>query len=151
MHRRIGQLLQEIVPLSAHDVEDILQEQKSTRQRFGDVALSLGLVRPEHVWKAWIRQIESETTEVDLDQVGVDAQVVNLLPRPVVCQYRLLPIRNSGEEVLIACENLPDEHTHRFIQQLLPQRVLFIRARPGQVDQAIHRYHPPTRYRTEAA
>ncbi|GIW76018.1 MAG: hypothetical protein KatS3mg104_1081 [Phycisphaerae bacterium] len=151
MHRRIGQWLQEIVPLSTHDVEDILQEQKSTRQRFGDVALSLGLVRPEHVWKAWIRQIESETTEVDLQEVGIDAQVVNLLPRQVVHQHRVLPIRTSGEEVVIACETIPTEQTQRLIRQFLPQRAVFIRARSGQLDQAIHRYHPPTRYRTEAA
>ena len=48
---RIGELLRKMVPLSRHDIEEILQEQTSTRRRFGDIALAWGLVKPEHVWE----------------------------------------------------------------------------------------------------
>src|SRR5439155_6477219 len=53
---RIGELLSRMVPLSGHDVEEILQEQSATRRRFGEIALAWGLCKPEHVWDAWGQQ-----------------------------------------------------------------------------------------------
>lgn len=151
MHRKIGQLLSEIVPLSMHDVEDILQEQKSTRQRFGDAALSLGMVAPEHVWRAWISQLEADGVEIDLDEVGVDSQVVCDLPRNIARKYHALPVRGSGSELLIACEHRIDDAARKQIQKHLHRHAVFILARSGQVDRAINQYHPPTPRRTEAA
>src|SRR5687768_5822111 len=54
---RIGELLSGIVPLSNHDVEEILQEQSGTHRKFGEIALAWGLSQPEHVWNAWCRQL----------------------------------------------------------------------------------------------
>lgn len=151
MHRKIGQLLSEIVPLSMHDVEDILQEQKSTRQRFGDAALSLGMVMPEHVWRAWISQIEADGDQVDLDEVGVDSQAVDELPSHVAKKHLVLPIRAAGNELLIACEHALDDADRKHVQKHLHRHAVFILARSGQVEDAISHYHRPTPRRTEAA
>ena len=37
---RFGELLSRLVPLSGHDIEEILQEQSANRRKFGDIALS---------------------------------------------------------------------------------------------------------------
>ena len=37
---RMGELLSRMVPLSGHDVEEILEEQNSNRRKFGEIALS---------------------------------------------------------------------------------------------------------------
>jgi hypothetical protein len=135
MHRKIGQLLSEIVPLSTHDLEDILQEQKTTRQRFGDAALSLGMVQPEHVWQAWVRQIESECTEIDLDELGVDTQTIDRLPGSIENQYRVIPVRQTEGRMVIACAASLDEISKQQIQNRLPKHeVIFVLARPGQVE-----------------
>ncbi|HEY0009115.1 MAG TPA: hypothetical protein VGB55_10365, partial [Tepidisphaeraceae bacterium] len=61
---RIGQILSRSVPLTEHDLEEILQEQKVTRQRFGDAALALGMVQPKHVWDAWMQQLHTADTTI---------------------------------------------------------------------------------------
>ena len=38
--QKFGELLSRMVPLSGHDVEEILSEQNSNRRKFGDIALA---------------------------------------------------------------------------------------------------------------
>jgi len=45
----MGELLSSIGQLSSHDIDEILAEQRQTRQRFGAIAVSLGFCQPEHV------------------------------------------------------------------------------------------------------
>jgi kynurenine formamidase len=143
MHRKIGQLLEQIVPLTPHDIEDILQEQKATRQRFGDAALALGFVQPQHVWKAWIKQVESECVEVDLDAIGIDTQSLDHLPSGVARQFRVVPVRTSDNELVVACARSLDDVTKSQIQAHVRKHVHFVLTRSGQVEQALTQYYPP--------
>ena len=151
MQRRIGQLLSRIVPLTDHDVEDILQEQKATRQRFGDAALALGMVQPEHVWKAWIQQLQSTCVEIDLDQLGIDTQALHHVPRSVIEQFRVLPIRVSGQELVVACARALDDVSRQKLQKQVAERLVFVLARPGQVESEIARHFPHPTQKNEAA
>src|SRR2546423_848682 len=54
---RFGEILGRLVNLSGHDVNEILEEQNATHQRFGEIALSWGLCAPEDVWQAWCDQL----------------------------------------------------------------------------------------------
>ncbi len=63
---RFGEHLSRLVNLSRHDVDEILEEQSSTRHRFGEIALSWGLCTPENVWQAWCDQLLSQVQKVDL-------------------------------------------------------------------------------------
>ena len=73
---RFGELLGRMVELTGHDVEEILNEQEVTHRRFGEIAMSWGLCRPEHVWHAWASQVSEEGTRIDLDDFGVDSQAL---------------------------------------------------------------------------
>src|SRR5438067_12476710 len=111
---RFGELLSRMVPLSGHDVEEILQEQNSNRKRFGEIALAWGLCRPEHVWDAWCQQTADGREVVDLEQIGVDAQAAALLPADTARQLHAIPIRMAGDAVLIATS---DDQPERFADQ----------------------------------
>ncbi len=151
MHHKIGQLLSQIVPLSDHDVEDILQEQKSTRQRFGDAAMALGMVQPEHIWKAWIRQLEEGDAEIDLDQTGVDTQALHHVPATVVRHLRLIPVRVSDHEIVLASDRRLDDITRQQVQKQIAERAIFVLASPTQVERAIARHYPSKSRKSEAA
>ncbi len=59
---RFGELLSRFVNLSAHDVSEILEDQSSSRRRFGEIALAFGLCQPQHVWKAWWCRLSARRT-----------------------------------------------------------------------------------------
>ena len=140
---RIGELLSEMVSLSGHDVEEILNEQHSTRKRFGEIALSWGLCQPEHVWSAWCRQVRdgADVEQGDLDRDGIDAQAVELLDADAARVFRVIPIRTDGREVVVASDAPLGERTKAVLQKLLKRHVKFVIAAKKQIDVAIDVYY----------
>ena len=139
---RIGDLLRKMVPLSGHDVEEILHEQSSTHRRFGEIALAWGLCRPEHLWDAWCQQTADGEEIVDLDKIGVDAQAAAMLPAEVARQHQVIPLRIATDSVLLATANGAAEHADE-LGALLHRRVTFVHAESKQVARMLDQYYPP--------
>ena len=144
MHARFGEHLGRLVELSPHDVHEILAEQHGTRRRFGEIALSWGLCRPEHVWRAWAEQAIEDGQPVDLDAVGVDAQAVSHLPGDVAAAHGVIPIRTFADQIVIACATRPTEDATRAIAAAVRGKTpRFVRADPAQVRELIDAYYQP--------
>lgn len=139
---RIGQILCKNVPLSDHDIEEICQEQKSTRTRFGDAALALGVVRPEHVWQAWIEQIQGEDVEIDLDSLGVDTQAIAYLPGDVAREFGVVPVRVHQNEIVLACARRLEQQTLLQVQAQCDKNIVVARARGASIEREIARHYP---------
>jgi hypothetical protein len=103
MNTRMGELLARLGQLSPHDIDEILAEQRHTRQRFGAIAVSLGFCQPEHVWTAWCSQLGTGRIDpVDLDEIGIDAQAVEFLPRELALGLRAMPVRVFEGQLIVA-------------------------------------------------
>lgn len=139
---RIGELLSQMVPLSGHDVEEILEEQSSSRRRFGEIALSWGLCRPEHVWDAWCRQDGDGTETVDLERIGIDAQAAGLLPGEVARKLGVIPIRLAHDAALVATSDTAPESACEPLARFLHRRIKFVRAEREQLMRMIEAYYP---------
>jgi hypothetical protein len=138
---RFGELLSRLVPLSGHDVEEILQEQTTNRRKFGDIALSWGLCKPEHLWDAWVQQSSPDSEVVDLDKVGVDAQAAALLPADAASRLNVIPVRAASDIVLVAtCDAAPD-HMNDALAELLHRRIKFVRVEAEQLQRMMERYY----------
>jgi hypothetical protein len=140
---RIGELLSRIVPLSGHDVEEILEEQSSNRRRFGEIALSWGLCRPEHVWDAWCQQSSQEGETLDLERIGVDTRAASLLPAEVARRYEAIPVRVTGDMALVAMSHNPTDAESHALSVALHRKLKFARADHDQMLAMIERYYPP--------
>lgn len=143
---RFGELLSRLVPLSGHDVEEILQEQTANRRKFGDIALSWGLCKPEHIWDAWAQQSAHHDGEgheiVDLEKVGIDAQAAALLPPELARRLNVIPVRMASDIVLVATANPAPDRAAEAFTHLLHRHVKFVQAEPEQLRQMIDRYYP---------
>jgi hypothetical protein len=139
--QRIGQILSHVVPLSAHDVEEIVQEQRVTRLRFGDAALALGLVRPEHIWRAWLAQIQHTPTEVDLDQIGIDTQAIHYLAAATARQFGVVPVRAFDNLLVIAANTTPQPEVIDQIQRTAAKHVIIVYASKLQIDQQLQHHY----------
>jgi hypothetical protein len=142
--KRIGELLAQIVGLSPHDVEEILHEQSATRKPFGDIALAMGLCRPEHVWKAWCGQLlDSQPRRIDLKTFGVDTQAISLISAQTAQAMNLIPVRVLGEVLIVAIDSVEaiDPHASKLTAQTGKQ-VRFVLADRRQIRRAIARHYP---------
>lgn len=139
--RRIGEILEQIVPLSGHDIEEILQEKRMKKCRFGEAAMSLGLAQPEHVLTAWTSQLNHEIHHIDLDHLGIDMQAVSLLPLAAAKKFGSIPIRASEGEIVVATSELCFEEASVGIPSILNRSVKFVLADQDQIQRAIARYY----------
>lgn len=138
--QRIGQVLQTMVSISDHDVEEILQEQHMTRQKFGEIALAWGLCQPSDVWHAWHTQLGGETPMVDLNVMGIDAQAVACVPMEIAVQNNMMPLRLDEDRLVVAIPlnaGLPDGDLVR----RLAKDVRFVRADAEQILAAIRAHY----------
>lgn len=99
---RIGDFLQQLGQLSSHDIDEILSEQRISRQRFGEIAVSLGFCQPEHIWAAWWSQLGGNIDMIDLEKVGIDTQAVDCLPRELAIGLRAMPVRVWENQLVVA-------------------------------------------------
>jgi hypothetical protein len=140
--RRIGELLSRIIPLSQHDVEEILHEQAASNRKFGDIAMAMGLCKPEHILEAWLSQLEKQTQRVCIDSLGVDTQAVAQFPAELARSVRALPIRILGDELLIAVAHIPDAATLTDIESRIGKRLRLVLADIDPLNLAIDRFYP---------
>ena len=140
--KRIGEILSSLVPLSGHDVEEILSEQSSTRRRFGDIALSMGLCRPEHIWKATTAQLDAGPRHVDLDAFGIDAQALEHLPAKTARALGVIPLRVAGETLVVAAHGDSLTVAGDVLPVILSHSIKFVIADREQVESALATYYP---------
>ena len=141
---RIGELLSRIVPLSAHDVEEILQEQSGTHRRFGEIALAWGLCQPEHVWNAWCRQLAQGVERVDLHKIGIDSQAVALVSAEIARQCNVLPVRVAEDVIVMATSEADTAELETELAGRVEHQIMFVRADATQLREMIDIYYPLT-------
>jgi type IV pilus assembly protein PilB len=140
--QRIGELLKRLVPLSTHDVDEILNEQRASQRRFGETAISMGLCRPEDVWRAWCGQSSDQIERVDLDDVGIDAQATPLISRDVAMRFGVIPLRVSGGALVVATSDLCFEEASVGLPPLVNLKLKFVLAPQEQIHRALGMYYP---------
>ncbi len=141
--KRIGEILSGLVPLSGHDIEEILSEQSATRQRFGDIALAMGLCRPEHIWKACSTQLDSGPRRIDLGALGIDSGAVEHVSAEIARRYCAVPVRVMADQLVVAVEESSLEGAAAALQGHA-LKVNFVLADREQIEQAIATYYPAT-------
>ncbi len=151
MSERIGQLLSKLSTLSPHDVEEILEEQKTSHHLFGDTAIALGMVTPEQVWRAWSHQLRSTNETVNLDLIGIDTQSFGLIPFHLIRELNIIPVRVIDDQLIVASEGQLTWESIETLSNESRRQVIIAYTQPGQVTAAITRYFSNPSLYTEAA
>lgn len=143
--QKIGELLRRHVPLTVHDIDEILHEQSHTQRRFGDVAMSLGLCTPQDVWRAWCEQVRDSIEHVDLDHLGIDAQAVTVFPAELAHHCTAVPVRCTETHLVVATTDDAFDLAVAEVPQALHRRIRFVIAPESQVRAALAKYYTSRR------
>jgi type IV pilus assembly protein PilB len=141
---RMGQLLEQMGKLSGHDIDEILQEQLSggPKRPFGEIALTMGLCEPQHIWHAWVNQLSEQMEKVNLQTLGVDAQAVALMPRELAMRFCAVPVRIVDGQLIIAVSDPAHAAVFEALRETLHAHPHFVLADAEQIRQMITRYYP---------
>lgn len=119
MSVRIGEVMIQRGLLTAEQVSRILEEQSSRHRPFGELAERMFGVDPADVEQAWVEQYASITRKVNVLREATDERAMKLVDRRQAWQFRVLPLRFDGPELMVAttAENLT--RALRFVSRCL--------------------------------
>ena len=138
---RFGEVLSRFVPISRHDVYEILEEQSATRRKFGQIALNWQLCEPQHVWQAWASQLLGRTPRVDLARFGVDSQAAADLPGWVAVALGVVPVRTMDQMLVVAASEKSLPRAAELLTAHTKKPLSFVIADADQVQAAVQRYY----------
>lgn len=99
-HRKIGEILIEMGALAPAEVRLVVEHQRESRLRFGETAISRGLLSDVVVAQALAQQFGLEYA--DLDSVIPDPELIESLPADLPMRYNFIPLQKTEEGLVIA-------------------------------------------------
>ena len=99
-HRKIGEILVEMGALAPAEVRLVVDQQRESGQRFGETAISRGVLSDDVVAQALAQQFGLEYA--DLDTVVADPALGESLPPDLFIRYNFIPLQKTEDGLVIA-------------------------------------------------
>ncbi len=139
---RIGELMVKRGLLTEDQVGAILREQRERGGAFGDIAERIYDLDPNDVEMVWAEQYAAITRAVNAEDEKVDPGAIATVNRRQAWQFRVLPLRFDGDE-LVMCTT-PEHLTRalRFVYRGLQRPSYFVLADAESLGRALARHYP---------
>jgi len=128
--------------LSSIDIDEILEQQAVSRQRFGEIAVSWGLCEPVDLCEAWCVQFSEGVEESDLTPGDVDARLILSLPARLARQLHIVPLISIADQMVVASAQPVDGDQWLAILEATGMDVRFVLAQPEAIAAALDLYYP---------
>lgn len=139
---RIGDLLVRRGLLKVEQVLRALDVQKKNGEPFGVICERLFDISPESIEEVWATQYISITRKIDPRIESIDPAALELVSRRQAWQFRLLPIRWDGDELMVATTGAHLRRALRFTTRFLGVPVYFVIADPRALGESLCKHYP---------
>jgi MSHA biogenesis protein MshE len=127
---RIGDLLEQAGIISSEQLQQALQEQKSTGKKLGQVFIDWGVVTEDRLLHLLADQLDIDY--VDLSQYRIDAETAKRLPEAQARRFRAIPLKQKSDDLIQV--GLADPTDVTVVDRL--QQVLGTEVEPAVVSEA---------------
>lgn len=139
---RIGEVLMKRGVLNASQVRAILERQQERHRPFGEIAESMYGVDPTDVEQAWMEQYASITRHVDLGSEHVEPEALKHIDRRQAWQFRVMPVRFDGSELMVATTSDNLCRALRFVTRCLTTPCYLVLTETRSLADALERHFP---------
>lgn len=141
MELRLGELLVEHGVLTPVQVSSILEQQRETGEPFGVLAERLFDVDPASVEDAWAQQYAHLTRAIDPEVEACEDAAMRLVTRRQAWQFRVMPIRFDGAELMVATTRVHLRRALRFATNVIGVPTYLVMAEPEALGRALCRHY----------
>ena len=141
MDVRLGQLLIEQGVLSAEQVTEALEHQAGSGEPLGLLCERMFGVAPEAIERAWAAQYARLTRTIDPEVERFEDRALGLITRRQAWQFRILPIRFDGDELMIATTQTHLRRALRFAVNVIGIPVFLVMTEEDKLGQALCRHY----------
>ncbi len=142
MKLRIGDVLIRNGVLDEQQVQQALDVQQQSGRPLGLICERLFGVSPQVVEQAWSEQYAEIAPRFDPDLESVDQICLELVTRRQAWQFRVLPVRFDGPELVLATAAHSLPRALRFAHHVLAMPSCFVCSDPERLGRALCRYYP---------
>jgi hypothetical protein len=128
--------------LSSIDIDEILEQQAVSHQRFGEIAVSWGLCEPVDLCEAWCVQFSEGVEPADLAGGAVDSRLVLSLPARLARQLHIVPLVSIADQMVVAAAQPVDGDQWMALLEATGMDVRFVLAEPEAIAAALEVYYP---------
>ncbi|MBX3390350.1 MAG: hypothetical protein KF691_12950 [Phycisphaeraceae bacterium] len=139
---RLGDLLVRQGVLTQQQVEDILTEQRAVGRPFGELAEHLFGVSAQDVERAWAEQYSQITGEYNLHSARFEADALASVTPRQAWQFRVLPVRFSGDELTVCTTKNHLARALRFVGWKIENPCHFVISSPEELAQMLMKHFP---------
>ncbi len=139
---RIGEIMVGLNLLRPEQVEAILDEQTRRHRPFGELAERMFGLTEQDVELAWSRQYAALAERVDPRKYARDERALALVERRQAWQFRILPLKRDGVEVMVATVEEHLTRAMRFALRSLPEPCYFVLAQAQHLGEALCERYP---------
>ena len=135
----LGEMLVDQKLVTVDQLEKGLIEQKKTGAFIGTTLVKLGFIKEEELFPVLSRQLNIEYLKVK--DLKIDPAVIEKVPAKFASYYKLIPVRMTGDILVVAVSNPLDIHTLDDIKLLLNCNVKPVLAGEKDIIEAIRVYY----------
>jgi hypothetical protein len=139
---QIGQVLSRMGKLSSIDIDEILEQQAVSHQRFGEIAVSWGLCEPVDLCEAWCVQFSEGYDWGGLSQGDVDSRLILSLPGALARELHIIPLVSIADQMVVAASEPVDGDQCMQILEATGMDVRFVLAESNEIEAALDVYYP---------
>jgi type IV pilus assembly protein PilB len=139
---RIGELLLKEKRISAEQLQQALNHQKSNGGKLGYNLVQLGFVRDEEITALLSKQYG--VPSINLTQFTIDPAVIKLIPSETATKYQIVPLSRAGATLTIAMTDPTNVFAMDDIKFMTGYNVEPVVASETAVTEAIAKYYPST-------
>lgn len=139
---RIGEVLVQRGVLNSAQVKAVLDEQERSHRPFGELAENMYGIDPTDIEQAWVEQYARLTAHIDILEETSDPRATGMIDRRQAWQFRVVPIRFDGHELMVAttAENLC--RALRFVTRCLASPCYIVITEAEKLGEALERRFP---------
>lgn len=142
MHVRLGDLLVQYGVLTAEQRDLVLDEQRLVGLPFGVLAENMFGVSRTDIERAWGEQHALAAKQIDPRSVEVDHHVLALVERRQAWQFRSLPIRFDGDDLIVCSTRDHLVRALKFTGWRIGHPCVLVLADPHALGEALVKYYP---------
>jgi hypothetical protein len=142
IHMRLGEVLAEAGVLTPEQIQRVLDVQRDTHEPFGLISERLFDVPPARIEEAWATQYAAMTRRLDPAVESFCDRALAMVTRRQAWQFRVLPVRFDGQELLLATTRRHLRRALRFVTNVLGVPAYLVLAEPRALGEALCKRFP---------
>jgi type IV pilus assembly protein PilB len=147
--KRLGEILMDAGLLSVDEVNKIINEQKQTGEKFGDILIAKGIVSAEDIVLAIVTQFRLPF--VHLSQLDIGASMKGIFPEGLLRKHSFVPFDKLGDVLLIATSGPIDVEVLEELESMSQCHIRVFVATDPEVKKAIGDHFVEERKASELA